>query len=213
MECWESEFAEAFRGKASSAHAAWKAVRALQSDAAAADRVNSSALAMRALRSALEGDCNEIAEAAAAALEACAACACVASPRSVGTQCFCFAGGVDVTLRELGTGDDRLGEGGCVWAAALMLAQHLARCAGTKFGGTHRCLELGAGCGLVGIVAATLGAVSVVLSELRQPVLLAQLQANIEMQPVEVCLSAHTAQVCVWQIRLLQTRRLRVAAA
>lgn len=35
-----------------------------------------------------------------------------------------------VALRELGTGDDRLGEGGCVWGAAIMLAAQLCSASG-----------------------------------------------------------------------------------
>lgn len=103
-------------------------------------------------------------------------------------------------LRELGTADDRLGEGGCVWGAAMLLAAHLCTAAAAAASGDaaapvvvsapdvrgRTVLELGAGCGLCGVVAAALGARRVVLSEVAEPALVGNLEANIALQAAEV---------------------------
>ena len=81
-------------------------------------------------------------------------------------------------------------EGGSVWPPALLLAQHLdagvvARPTDGLALDLPRCrvLELGAGCGTVGLVASCLGAAAVVLTDLE--VALPTLHANVRLNGCE----------------------------
>jgi EEF1A N-terminal glycine/lysine methyltransferase len=65
-----------------------------------------------------------------------------------------------------------------VWNAAILAADFITR--GDFSVGEESVLELGAGAGLPGIVAALHGAKMVVLSDYESPNLLANLQANVD---------------------------------
>jgi hypothetical protein len=77
-------------------------------------------------------------------------------------------GGKTLTLVQEGDMNAQSGEtGGVVWGGAFILAkflEHQAAQGSLEFSDT-RCLELGAGCGLVGLSLATLGARSVVMTD------------------------------------------------
>uniref|UniRef100_A0A7R9VQG3 Calmodulin-lysine N-methyltransferase n=1 Tax=Chlamydomonas euryale TaxID=1486919 RepID=A0A7R9VQG3_9CHLO len=75
-------------------------------------------------------------------------------------------GGVSVAIREGMLGD---GLGAKVWSTAHVMAMELVRAPHLVTG--KRVLELGAGCGLNGIVAAKVGAAEVVLTDVEAPVL------------------------------------------
>eukprot|EP00884_Botryococcus_braunii_P001661 jgi/Botrbrau1/11496/Bobra.0360s0017.2 len=69
----------------------------------------------------------------------------------------------------------KLGVGACIWDGALVLAEYISGLAIESIGGS-RCVELGSGVGLVGLVMARLGA-QVVLSD--KPSMLSILKSNI----------------------------------
>jgi predicted nicotinamide N-methyase len=77
------------------------------------------------------------------------------------------------------------GLGWRVWSSAPRLSASLAARPSLLTG--KAVLELGAGLGLVGLVASRLGAASVVLSEAPLPGLLKQLCANAALQPTNGC--------------------------
>mmetsp|Transcript_25216 Transcript_25216/g.54876 ORF Transcript_25216/g.54876 Transcript_25216/m.54876 type:complete len:296 (-) Transcript_25216:193-1080(-) len=68
-----------------------------------------------------------------------------------------------------------------VWDSSIVMAKHIEKVAGAFKG--KRCVELGAGCGLVGVVLARVGA-EVTLTDLRQNLPL--LQENVSGYPVDV---------------------------
>jgi hypothetical protein len=81
-------------------------------------------------------------------------------------QTFLY-GGTPVTIKE---GDLGSGVGARVWTVAHMLCRELAAHPSIVRG--QRVLEIGAGCGVCGILAAKLGAEAVVLTDYCDPVLL-----------------------------------------
>ena len=101
------------------------------------------------------------------AFEACAA-ACRAALEDGGARerSFSFEGGHDVVVREIALG---AGVGAKVWRAAIMLSEELAANPGWCEG--KRCLEIGAGVGLCGLLASRLGARSVALTDFEHPLL------------------------------------------
>ena len=101
------------------------------------------------------------------AFEACAA-ACRAALEDGGARerSFSFEGGHDVVVREIALG---AGVGAKVWRAAIMLSEELAANPGWCEG--KRCLEIGAGVGLCGLLASRLGASSVALTDFEHPLL------------------------------------------
>jgi predicted nicotinamide N-methyase len=107
-------------------------------------------LLTRLLRS---GD-EQLLEAAGAVLAA------LASPDTRSRRCYTF-GEHQLVLRDASLCDGGLGWR--VWRGALSLCEELERRPALVAG--RRVLELGAGCGLVGLLAARLGAASVVLTD------------------------------------------------
>jgi hypothetical protein len=91
-----------------------------------------------------------------------------------------FQGGVTVAGRQILIQEcpnlPGAGTGVTAWDGALLLARYLEVCSSSVRG--CRVLELGAGCGVVGIVAAALGAQSVLMTDL--PSVLPLLQSNMD---------------------------------
>jgi predicted nicotinamide N-methyase len=92
--------------------------------------------------------------------------ACAAACRGARERSFSFEGGHDVVVREIALG---AGVGAKVWRAAIMLSEELAANPGWCEG--KRCLEIGAGVGLCGLLASRLGASSVALTDFEHPLL------------------------------------------
>jgi predicted nicotinamide N-methyase len=90
-----------------------------------------------------------------------------------------FQGGVTVAGRQISIQEipnlQGAGTGVTAWDGALLLARYLEVCSSNVRG--CRVLELGAGCGVVGITATALGAQSVLMTDL--PCVLPLLQSNI----------------------------------
>ena len=114
-----------------------------------------------------EGDDDERLVAMREAFESCAA-ACRAAAQDGGARerSFSFEGGREVVVREIALG---VGVGAKVWRAAIMLGDELAANPGWCEG--KRCLEIGAGVGLCGLLASKLGAASVTLTDFERPLL------------------------------------------
>lgn len=92
---------------------------------------------------------------------------------------YSFATEVEVRIVETGISN---GVGAKAWRAAKTLSRALV--AGASDVAGKRVLELGAGCGMCGLVAARLGASSVTMSDFEEP-LLDALERSVAMNGVE----------------------------
>eukprot|EP00898_Chlorokybus_atmophyticus_P002001 jgi/Chlat1/2801/Chrsp187S02964 len=123
--------------------------------------LNGTARLVSALSSASQDDC--FLDAVASCIANCSG-PCAARPNS---QTYRFDGDVLVTVRELSFVEGGLGWR--VWYSALLLGQWLARHPSNIIG--KRVLELGAGLGVCGFVAAAIGAKEVVFTDVVSSVL------------------------------------------
>jgi hypothetical protein len=85
-----------------------------------------------------------------------------------------------------------VGTGVIAWDGALLLARYLEVCSNCVRG--YRVLELGAGCGVVGIAAAALGAQSVLMTDL--PYVLPLLQSNIDCNRHLITPDSNSMECC-----------------
>lgn len=113
-------------------------------------------------------------------------------------------GAVRVSLAEINEGDGEGHEEGCVvWTAAVALAM-LTSLGRVRVGG-ESVLELGAGCGINGLVCAKVGARSVTLTEIDDSRILGNLEANVAR-------NADALGACAVSVRALDWRDPRGVA-
>mmetsp|Transcript_41699 Transcript_41699/g.103358 ORF Transcript_41699/g.103358 Transcript_41699/m.103358 type:complete len:348 (-) Transcript_41699:40-1083(-) len=103
------------------------------------------------------------------------------------TRAYAFDGGAvgaqcEVTVQQIGY--DTAGTGYAVWTSALLLCRWLCAPVGLACVRGRTVLELGAGCGAVGLIAAKLGARSVTITD-NQPEVLRSLRAALRLNGLE----------------------------
>ncbi|KDO30835.1 hypothetical protein SPRG_04736 [Saprolegnia parasitica CBS 223.65] len=122
----------------------------------------------------------------------------MAQPRKQGHQCSyatsAAISGADITVAVIQDTRQVDGLGGEVWPGAHLLCQHLEVHAASLNLANARVLELGAGCGLCGLVAAALKAPSVTLTD-EYPDLL---QTNIDLNRAWLGNQVVDARELVW---------------